>query len=45
MEKNDVQLIRRILLGDEEAFTLLVEKHQKGVHRTRVAKNRRLPHR
>ena len=32
MEKNDVQLIQRILSGDEEAFTLLVEKHQKGVH-------------
>ena len=32
MEKNDVQLIQKILSGDEEAFTLLVEKHQKGVH-------------
>ena len=32
MEKNDVQLIQQILSGDEEAFTLLVEKHQKGVH-------------
>lgn len=32
MEKDDVQLIHRILAGDDEAFTLLVEKHQKGVH-------------
>ena len=32
MKKNDVQLIQQILSGDEEAFTLLVEKHQKGVH-------------
>ena len=32
MEKNDVQLIQQILSGDEGAFTLLVEKHQKGVH-------------
>ena len=32
MEKNDVQLIQQILSGNEEAFTLLVEKHQKGVH-------------
>ena len=32
MEKNDVQLIQQILSGDQGAFTLLVEKHQKGVH-------------
>ena len=32
MEKNDVQLIRRILSGDDEAFTTLVGKYQKGVH-------------
>ena len=32
MEKDDVQLIHRILAGDDGAFTLLVEKHQKGVH-------------
>ena len=32
MEKNDVQLIQRILSGDDDAFTLLVEKHQKSVH-------------
>ena len=30
--ENDVQLIRRILSGDDEAFSMLVEKHQKGVH-------------
>ncbi len=30
--ENDVQLIRRILSGDDEAFSTLVEKHQKGVH-------------
>ena len=29
---NDVQLIRRILLGDDNAFNTLVQKHQKGVH-------------
>ena len=32
MEKDDVQLIRRILSGDDEAFTALVGKYQKGVH-------------
>lgn len=32
MEKDDVQLIRRILSGDDEAFSSLVQKHQKGVH-------------
>ena len=33
MEKeSDVQLIQRILSGDEVAFGVLVEKHQKGVH-------------
>ena len=33
MEKeSDVQLIQRILSGDEAAFGVLVEKHQKGVH-------------
>ena len=32
MEKNDVQLIRRILSGDDEAFTTLVGKYQKSVH-------------
>ena len=32
MEENDVQLIRRILSGDEEAFGALVRKHQKSVH-------------
>ena len=32
MFESDVQLIRRILSGDEEAFSLLVRKHQKSVH-------------
>ncbi len=33
MEKeNDVQLIRRILSGNDEAFSVLVRRHQKGIH-------------
>ncbi len=32
MENNDVQLIRRILSGDDAAFTALVGKYQKSVH-------------
>ena len=32
MEKDDVQLIRSILSGDDEAFSTLVEKYQKRVH-------------
>ena len=32
MEDNDVQLIHKILAGDEEAFGALVRKHQKSVH-------------
>ena len=32
MQKDDVQLIRKILSGDDEAFTTLVGKHQKSVH-------------
>ncbi len=32
MIDNDVQLIRRILDGDEAAFTTLVQKYQKSVH-------------
>ena len=32
MVKNDVQLIRRILDGDDGAFTTLVQKYQKSVH-------------
>lgn len=32
MEENDVQLIHKILSGDEEAFGALVRKHQKSVH-------------
>ena len=32
MVEDDVQLIRRTLLGDEKAFSALVQKYQKGVH-------------
>ena len=32
MLENDAQLVRRVLLGDDSAFSTLVEKHQKGVH-------------
>ena len=32
MERDDVQLIRRTLLGDDAAFNALVKKYQKGVH-------------
>ena len=32
MIKDDVQLIQRILSGDDAAFTALVRKHQKSVH-------------
>ena len=31
-KENDVQLIRRILSGDDAAFNTLVRKHQKGIH-------------
>ena len=32
MVEDDVQLIHKILSGDDEAFTALVRKHQKSVH-------------
>jgi RNA polymerase sigma factor (sigma-70 family) len=32
VEQNDVQLIQRILQGDQEAFSPLVKKYQQGVH-------------
>ena len=32
MKNNDVELIRRILAGDETAFAELVNKYQKPVH-------------
>ena len=32
MVVDDVQLIQRILSGDDEAFTALVRKYQKSVH-------------
>ena len=30
--ENDAQLIHKVLSGDDEAFTALVRRHQKGVH-------------
>ena len=32
MVDDNVQLIRRILSGDDAAFSILMRKHQKGVH-------------
>ena len=32
MKNEDADLIQRIVSGDEDAFTALVEKHQKWVH-------------
>ena len=32
MERNDTELIQRILDGDQDAFTPLVTKYQKGIH-------------
>ena len=32
MERDDVELIQRVLSGDENAFSVLVKKYQKGVH-------------
>ena len=32
MQNNDTELIQRTLDGDQNAFTLLVEKYQKGIH-------------
>ncbi|MDE0555706.1 MAG: RNA polymerase sigma factor, partial [Candidatus Poribacteria bacterium] len=32
MQTNDYDLIRRVLDGDENAFTVLVKKHQKWIH-------------
>lgn len=32
MEENNVQIIQRILNGEKEAFSILVQKHQKKVH-------------
>ena len=31
-QENDVQLISKILGGDDTAFSTLVEKYQKGIH-------------
>ena len=41
MEKDDAQLIRRILSGDNTAFTTLVEKYYRSVSRPRVAEDQR----
>ena len=30
--KDDIQLIRRILSGDDTAFEILVQKHQNSIH-------------
>ena len=32
MDKNDAQLIREILSGDDAAFSILVDKYQKSIH-------------
>ena len=32
MDKDDVQLIHNVLSGDDEAFSILVQKYQKSVH-------------
>ncbi len=32
MKANDVDLIQRVLDGDQDAFTTLVNKYQKSVH-------------
>ena len=32
MEQKDAQLIQQVLQGDQEAFAILVNKYQKGVH-------------
>ena len=32
MQQSDAQLIQRVLQGDQDAFTLLLDKYQKGVH-------------
>ena len=32
MVEDNVQLIRRILSGDDEAFSILMRRHQNGVH-------------
>ena len=32
MEKDDIELIHSVLLGDDQAFSILVKKYQKSVH-------------
>ncbi len=32
MQQSDAQLIQRVLQGDQDAFSLLLDKYQKGVH-------------
>ena len=45
MQHTDAQLIQRTLQGDQDAFSPLVKKYQKGVHSACVAEDRRFSHR
>ena len=45
MKNDDVELIQRVLAGDETAFAELVNKYQKPVHALSLAKNWGFPHR
>ena len=45
MKNDDVQLIQRVLEGDDDAFSVLVRKYQKTGARAGVAENRRFPYR
>ena len=40
MQQSDAQLIQQVLQGNQEAFSPLVKKYQKGVHALGVAENR-----
>ena len=45
MKNDDVNLIQRVLAGDDTAFSALVKKHQKPVHALAWRENWRLSHR
>ena len=45
MEKDDVELIQCVLSGDENAFSVLVKRYQKGVHALAWRKIGGLPYR